>query len=197
MKKLFFLAILAELISACATTPTSPMSSEERLDHAQAVATDWCTYSEAAAMRLIKEFGPPDKIEPNRLTWRDKGPWKKISIWDNAQCSAMIGFKTLDYDHSPTVGPDIMEQTLFYTVPRDKRKELAEFSDKLAVSRDGKKLSVRGNSEALDFLALNLADQIVRGSRSPEDARSFYGRICQLSQAGKSSPYTQGLLFVH
>jgi hypothetical protein len=81
-------------------------------------------------------------------------------------------------------------------VPSEKRKALAAFTRRLVVSEDGKQLSVRGNSEALDFLALNLAHEIVRGTRDPIAARHFYGRIYLLSQAGKSSPYMEELLFL-
>jgi hypothetical protein len=42
---------------------------------------------------------------------------------------------------------------------------------------------------------MNLAYEVVRGTRDPAAARLFYDRINQLSQTGKSSPYTQGLLF--
>jgi hypothetical protein len=185
MRKIFFFAFLAGLFAGCATTPTTPMSAGVRLDHAQAVATNWYTYSEVMAMKLMEKYGPPDLIESQRLVWYDRGPWNKIAVWDKE-----------DYYYSNTVGPDDLEQTLSYDVPADKRKALAAFSDKLVVSKDGKELSVIGNSEALNFLTLNLAHEIVSGARNPADAKSFYDRTSQLSQAGKSSPYTEGLLFM-
>jgi hypothetical protein len=118
------------------------------------------------------------------LVWRDMGPWKKIAVWD-----------TEDFGASVAGGPNTLEQTLAYAVPRDRRKVLAAFSGDIAVSENGKELSVRGTSEALNFLVLNLADEIVQGSRDLAGARLFYDRTCRLSQAGKSSPYTQRLLF--
>jgi len=185
MRNLFFLTLLIGSIAGCATTPAAPMNAEERLNQAQTVTTNWYTYSEAMAMKIIAEYGPPDRIEPDRLTWYNKSPWDQIAVWDRE-----------DYYYSGTVGPDNLEQTLLHAVPADKRKALAAFSKKLAVSKDGRQLSVRGNSEALDFLALNLAHEIIRGTRDPAEARSFYGRTERLSQAGKSSPYLEGLLFL-
>ena len=64
------------------------------------------------------------------------------------------------------------------------------------VSKDGHELSVRGHSEALNFLAFNLAYQIIRGVRDPADARRFASKIAQISQSGKSSSYMDRLLFL-
>jgi hypothetical protein len=178
--------MLAGLNSGCATIATVPMSAEERLDRAQEIVTKWYAYSEVVALKLMDKYGPPDRLETNRLVWHNAGPWGRIAVWDEE-----------DYDYSGRVGRDNLEQTLISDVPRDKRQALAAFSSKITVSQDGKELSVRGTSEALDFLAINLAHEIVRGSRSPAQARLFYDRTCQLSQAGKSSPYMQEVLFIH
>jgi hypothetical protein len=185
MRSFFLPALLAALSAACASAPAAPMSAQERLDRAQALATEWYTYSEVLALKLIDEYGAPDVIEAERLTWYNKGPWSKVAVWNDE-----------DYYYSGTVGPDDLEQTLLYAVPREKRKDLAAFSDKLAVSKDGRQLSVRGNDEGRNYLTLNLAHEIIQGVRSPDDARAFYDRIYQLSESGKSSPYLQGLLFL-
>ncbi|MCX5796813.1 MAG: hypothetical protein NTY77_15065 [Elusimicrobia bacterium] len=185
MRNLFFLAALAGLSVACATAPTQPMGAEQRREQAEAVTTRWYTYSEVMALQLIEEYGAPDRIEPDRLTWDHRGPWDKIAVW-NAE----------DYYYSGTMGPDNLEQTLAYEVPADKRKALAAFSAKLKVSKDGKEITVRGNDEALNLLALNLAHELVRGVRDPDDARSFYDRTYRLSLAGKSSDYMERLLFM-
>jgi hypothetical protein len=47
----------------------------------------------------------------------------------------------------------------------------------------------------MNFLALNLVDEIATGARSVEDARDFYSKTARLSKAGKSSAYMEGLLF--
>jgi hypothetical protein len=183
MKITFCLALSAGLFAGCATASTNPPGLESRLDQAQAAATSWHTDSKLLAMKFMAEYGPPDRIEADRLVWDSADPWSRIAVW-NTQ------------DREPTaLGSESLEQTLRYNVPPDKRKALAAFSDRLVVSDDCQELSARGDSEALNFLAINLADEIIRGDRSPEDARGFYDRVYRLSQAGKSSPYTQGLLF--
>lgn len=185
MKTLISLSLLAGLLAGCASVPPAPMSTEERLERSQAIAAEWYTYSEVLALRLIDEYGPPDRIESERFTWYDKAPWSKIVVWNEE-----------DYYYSGTVGPDDLEQTILYSVPLEKRKALAAFSDKVAVSKDGKELSVRGDDEGRNYLTFNLANEVVQGVREPGAARDFYGRIYALSESGKSSPYLQGLLFL-
>jgi len=185
MRSPILIALLASLSVGCATAPVAPLGAAERLDDAQAIATEWYTYSEVMALKLIDEYGPPDRIESDRLTWYDKGPWKKISVWNKE-----------DNDYSGSLGPDDLEQTIAYDVPSDKRKALAAFSGKLVVSRKSQELSVLGNDEPRNLLTLNLAHEVINGIRSPDDARVFYDRIYELSQAGKSSPYLQRLLFL-
>jgi hypothetical protein len=184
MRHFILPTLLAGLLCACTTTPAGPLDAEARFDEALSVAASWHSQSKAMAKKVMEEYGPPDQILSDLLVWNSIGPWRKIAVWD-----------TEDYGFSDRGGPDTLEQTLSYAVPRDKRKDLADFSDEISVSKEGDEVSVRGNSEALNFLVLNLAHEIVQGAKDPADARLFYDRVCQLSQAGKSSPYTQGLLF--
>lgn len=56
-------------------------------------------------------------------------------------------------------------------------------------------LSARCDKEAANFLALNLADEIVRKKRSVTDARRMYGEQIMALKAGKPAPYTDRLMF--
>jgi len=60
---------------------------------------------------------------------------------------------------------------------------------------DGPDLAARSNSEELNRLCLNLADDIARGRRTPAEARRFYRRTLSLALSGKSSPYMERLVF--
>jgi hypothetical protein len=195
MRDFLFLGLITGLLCGCVTARGSGPSAEARLARGRAVVKNWCRTSALEAQKLMEEYGPPDKIEPARLTWRNKSPWRDIAIWDNARCYALEEPLTHDYYDCAATEPDNMEQGLSYAVPADKRKALADFSDKLVLSRLGHRLSVRGNSEALNVLRLNLANEIVKGGRNAHEARSFYDRICRLTQAGKASMYTNGLMF--
>ena len=95
----------------------------------------------------------------------------------------------------PASGPDILEQTVDYAVAPSQIRDLRRFSRKLRVSKDGGELSARGTSEEQNFLALNIADDILQGRRNPAQAIAFRERTLELAAAGKSSPYLRGLRF--
>lgn len=132
---------------------------------------------------MIEKYGPPDRVETLRLVWENRGPWKRLVVWDQ------LGF--LDNDRA---GRNI-EGTIAYAVSEDKRGALASFSRGIHVSADGVELSARSPSEERNFLMLNLADAIVKGLTTPEAARDTYLRTIRLADAGKSSPTMKGLLF--
>lgn len=185
MRRALCLALLLAAAAGCATIPSPPLSSVERLERAQMAASEWYIFSQLAALRLIETYGPPDIVERNRLTWHNRGPWQKIAVW-NAR----------DYHYPTGERLDSVEQTVPYAVPADKRAALAAFSSRVQVSQDGSELSARGADEPLNLLALNLAHEIIRGVRSPGEARLFYERVRELSAAGKSSPYMAELFFM-
>jgi hypothetical protein len=142
--------------------------------------SEWSTLS---LNRMVDKYGAPDRIESKRVVWLDKGPWKRIAVWDGMD----------NYDKSAAAG--YIEQTVAYLVPPDRRDAVDDFRGRVAVSADGSELSARSTSEARNLLALNLADEIIRGVRTPGEAKSFYAATLRLADAGKSSPYVEGLLF--
>jgi len=165
----------------CATTTLR--TPETRREFAEAVIGNWSDFSRTLARKFIAEYGPPDQVKYSRLVWNDKGPWKSTTVWD------VPPYYDSDF------GEDILEQTIPYPIPLDRRPALAEFSDRVRVSKGGSALSVRATSEELNFLTANLAHELLSGIQQPATARRFYDRTLQLSAAGKSSPYMQGLLF--
>jgi hypothetical protein len=88
-----------------------------------------------------------------------------------------------------------VENTIRYEVPRDKAGELIKFYSSLIVHRTTGTLSARSDSEQANILALNLADEIVRGKRDVDSARDYMRSTLRKTMAGKSSPYTDHLLF--
>jgi hypothetical protein len=186
MKKLILLVTLAGMLPGHAMTPAAPMSAEQRLVRAHAAARTWQATSKALALKIMEEYGPPDQILSGLLIWEDAEPWSRIVVWNGD-----------DSDNAGVRAPDLLELTLSCSVPREKREALAAFSDKIGVSGNGTRLSVRGGSEELILLAFNLAHEIITGASDPGHAQLLYDRITRLSQAGKSSPYMRRLMFEH
>jgi hypothetical protein len=88
-----------------------------------------------------------------------------------------------------------LEQAVDYYVPDSKLAALSRYSHGLVVCADQGELAARSDSEELNRLTLNLADEIVTGKRTPEQAGRFYSDAVELTKAGKSSAYLQRLLF--
>jgi len=182
MKKRIRLVVLAALAAGCASVP--PTTPEVRRAQAQAAIGNWSEASRLSAAALLAEYGPPDKIEASRLVWDYKGPWKRTAVWDSAS-----------YRGSDGSGDDI-EQTVSLAVRDAEREQLQRgFNDKTTVSGLAGEVSVRGASEGLNFLTMNLAYEIVRDGVDPLEARKAYQRMVEIAAAGKSSMYMHGLLF--
>ena len=90
---------------------------------------------------------------------------------------------------------NFLEQTIAYQVPDAKINALTSFDQRISVNKIKGELSCRSDSERTNFLALNLADEIVNDKRSVQDAQDFYQEAQRLSQSGKTSPYMEGFLF--
>jgi hypothetical protein len=178
--RLAFAAFLL-LLSACAQPPR--WYNDWRRDREEASNKGLSDWDNRTNGYIIDKYGPPDRVETVRLVWENKGPWRRICVWDE------LAF--LD-DDRPSRN---LEQTIAYEVPRDKRAALESFHPGLSVAADGEELSARSESEARNFLMLNLADEIVRGVTTSEDARASYDRTLRLADAGKLSPKMQRLLF--
>lgn len=171
--------ILVVLAAGCAAPSRFDVPGRGAL--AADIVRGWRKDSRLTAARLMEEYGPPDALSKNGLGWKDKGPWKRIVIWNPAAFER--------------AADQYLEQTVAYAAPEDRRQALEEFNDKARVIEEGAALTACSNAEALNFLAINLAEEIGQGVREPEPARLFYERSVALAASGKNSPYMQGLLF--
>jgi len=142
--------------------------------------TEW---SNVSLDKMIEEYGAPDRIENKRVVWENKGPWKRIAVWDMMDNSESMS------------GTNNIEETVAYLVPQGKRNAVYDLHERVTVSSDGSELAVRSSSEERNFLALNLADEIIRGVRTPDEAKNFYALTLRLADAGKTSVYMKGLRF--
>ncbi|NNN07439.1 MAG: hypothetical protein HKL90_16240 [Elusimicrobia bacterium] len=169
---------LAGLLTGCemSNSPLWSQNSGPRPD-----GPDWANLS---LNLMVDKYGPPDRIELSRVVWLNRPPWKRIAVWDDMELQQF----SLAKDQN-------LEDTIAYSVPRDKRVALRHFNGRVSVSADGSEISARSFSEARNFLSLNLADEIIRGAKTPAEAKAFDAETLKLADAGKSSPYMSGLLF--
>jgi hypothetical protein len=182
-------AVTAAVLAAVAATAGCSSSDARRAREvdlarvADGVVASWSNSSALAARRLMEEYGAPDEARSGRLMWRGNGPWSQTVVWDQTPL------------YAPEDRDDLLEQTVVYLCAEEDIAKLAAFNPKIVVDRHMNTIAVRSSSQEVSYLTMNLADDIVNGRTTPERAREEYDRILRLSAAGKSSPYTAGLLF--
>jgi hypothetical protein len=150
----------------------------------RATLESWPERSRDIAKAMIEKYGEPARFNGNGLLWNDNGPWKRTIVYRSAQ-PHYTWLRDKDY----------LKQAIVYRVPADKLAALKRFDPRIEANETSGELSSRSESEALNFLALNLAEEIITGKRSVEDARAFYRKTEELSKSGKSSPSLERLLF--
>lgn len=144
----------------------------------------WPKASMEAVMFMTKKYGPPAAMSKEMAVWGKTGPWKRTIVY--AQ----------EYVHEfPMHHTDVMQQFIDYKAPADKYDELAQYDGSVVVERTTGEISARCDKEEANFLALNLAHEIVTGKRKVKDARRMYGEQIMAMKAGKPAPYTEKFLF--
>jgi hypothetical protein len=186
------LALVAAAAGLAAQPGLRPAEDMERLTAQRSsyartpekIIEGWPERARGAALAMMEKYGPPNRVSGEALVWYNNGPWQKTIVYRRSR------------PHSPaTRGQDFLEQVIGYQVPNDRINALKRFSERIAVNKAKGELSFRSESESMNFLALNLADEIITGKRSAEDARLFYRDTARLSQSGKTSPYVEGFRF--
>ena len=163
-------------------TPPATIGTSAEVKTPETVIENWPGRSRSTARALIAKYGEPSRFTDNDLVWIKNGPWRKTVVYRDAPRGFMHG-------------KDILEQSVGYTVPDGKIAAVKSFDGQLKFDKGNRELSSRAENENLNFLALNLADEIVNDKRSPDEARDFYRRTMKLTESGKSSAYTDGFLF--
>ena len=145
---------------------------------------NWPEASRMAVKEITDKYGKPDGVTSNELIWLKKGVWKKICI-DKKESK-----------HSfPIEHTDMMQTTISYKVPTETMDELGKFDGSVSFDRTQGTMSARCDKEGNNFLALNLANDIITGKKSVEEARKAYGDIVKEKMNGGNPMYMQKLSF--
>ncbi|MCR4294158.1 MAG: hypothetical protein NUW21_01385 [Elusimicrobia bacterium] len=145
-------------------------------DRIEAHLNTWYDSPRREAERLIELYGPPDDVAPALATWREREPFKRIAVHGDS--------------------PDTyLEHVIGYRAPPEALEALSRFGHGVRFNPENEELSARSNLDSLNYLALNLADEVVKGERTPEDADAFYVRTARFATFGKSAAYMERLRF--
>ncbi len=145
---------------------------------------DWPMASQKAVETTVKAYGEPSSSSANEIVWRNAGIWEMIRISKDETPH------NFPIDHT-----DFMKTTIYHKVPVDKMSELVAFDGSVTFDRTQGYLSARCDMEANNFLALNLAHDIINGKKTVEEARIAYGDIIKEKMAGKNPDYMKKLQF--
>lgn len=145
---------------------------------------DWPEMSRKAANSMRDKYGEPDEVTASMLIWHDNGPWKRTIVYNTV----------VNHDF-PKPHQDVLEQVIDYSVPADKFDDLARFDGSVVAKRTSAELSARCHKESMNMLALNLADDIVKGERSVEEARQKYAETVLAVGNGETPELVRDLQF--
>lgn len=144
----------------------------------------WPEASQKAAKDMMDKYGKPDGITSDMLIWNNKGIWLKTIVYK----------KEMKHDF-PKPHTDVMEQWINYSVPLDKYNDLAKYDGSVTANRTNGTISARCDKEAMNFLALNLSYDIIKGNKDVEQVRMEYGKSVMAFMKGEKPEYTQKLIF--
>jgi len=172
------------LLTLAVNTP--PVQAQEKMDKMQMekMMSGWPAASKEAAMFMTGKYGPPEAMSKNMMVWGKTGPWKRTIVY--AQ----------EFPHEfPAHHTDVMQQFIDYKAPAAMYDDLAMYDGSVVLERTSGEMSARCDKEGANFLALNLAHELVTGKRSVQDARKMYGEQVKAMKAGQAAPYTARLMF--
>jgi hypothetical protein len=144
----------------------------------------WPAESTDAALRVIKKYGEPDESCHSTLTWDHRGPWKRV-----------VAHREQVKHNFPAPHVDVVECFVTFHVPPWKVSDLIRLDGSIVVYRTLGEISVRGHDEQTNFLALNLAYDIITGKRSVDDARKYFAQEFLNARRKAPTPYMKGLKF--
>ncbi len=177
-------AAAATRLGAAAAQDATPAASPVSMDVVDEIVRQWPDVSSEVAQTVMDKYGPPQEATASLLIWHHNGPWKRT----------ILNRDVVQHDF-PMPHPDLLEQFVDYQVPPDCFDELAKYDGSVIVERTKGEISARCDKEEMNFLAINLANDIVTGKRSVEEARMFYAETAMAFKDGQSDPYVEGFVF--
>lgn len=147
---------------------------------AHSMIQNWNETSRLTADRIMQHYGAPNEITPTMLIWQFNDPWQQTIV-----------HKAVVFAPNSQIAKDaVLEQTVYYEVPADKADDLLQFNKSLIVDLGNNTLSARSNSEATNYLLLNLANDIITGKKTAAQAQQYYN-----DNLTADNDYTKGFTF--
>lgn len=152
--------------------------------NAKETIANWAPNPKKVAEEVMSKYGEPDVSTSKMLVWYNNGPWKRT---------------VLHVEEAPHKFPkphtDMLQQFIDYRVPPAKFSEVAMYDGSVVAERTVGEMSARCDKEEMNFLALNLANDVATGKKTVQQARAYYTRAVKDFMKGKMDPYVQKFQF--
>jgi hypothetical protein len=195
-RKIFVPVIMSAFLLVTACSHKKDEKKQESMDPVASYSTpvtqegldkmteEWPEPSKAAINSLTAKYGLPAAVTEEMVVWNDTGSFKRSIVYKE------------QVDHQfPIQHSDVLVQTVNYRVPLDKVERVSKFSGSILIDRTKGELSARNDKEEMNILALNLADKIIRGEKTVEQARREYSKNAEAFAAGTSNNLMSSLNF--
>lgn len=153
-------------------------------DWAARTLPSWPVERQVLAAHLVTRYGEPREVTASALTWYDNGPWKRTVL-----------YKDGDLHKFPLSHQDVLWQTVNYKVPLNKVVALITYDGSLLIDRTRGELTVHCDSEEANMLTLNIANDIVTGEDTVEQALAYHGQVVEGMRIKEPEEYPQKLRF--
>lgn len=139
---------------------------QQAFDKASQLTQGWPEASTKAAKDMITKYGAPAEATSQMLVWRGNvAPFKEIIVHKEV------------YTHNfPFLHKDTLEHVVEYQPKVDKVDDVLRYNGAIVFNKIQGEMSSFSNSEAMNILALNLADKIMNGQMGAEAARVKLGK---------------------
>jgi hypothetical protein len=174
----------AERLKAAGAAARYGKDHQVPLEDARSIIEQWPEAPKMTAEQVLEHYGAPHEATPTKLFWYGTGPWARMEL-------------TADHvlHNFPTPHVDYFTQYVSYPVPPERAADLTAFDGSVLIDRTAGQLGSRCDHEAFNTLTLNLAVEIIEGTRGVEDARKLYAETAAAYVMGRDAPYAERLLF--
>lgn len=148
------------------------------------IVREWPETSRIAVEHNLQKYGLPNEATQSRFVWYNNGPWKRT----------VITWQEIPHNF-PAPHVDVIENFIDYKIPLDKYNEIAEFDGSIIIERTKGEVSARCDSEAANFIALNLMHQILSGKMNVKEAKEAYGEAMSAHLLDRPTNYDKKLVF--
>ncbi|MEJ0006286.1 MAG: hypothetical protein WDM77_07840 [Steroidobacteraceae bacterium] len=145
---------------------------------------DWPVDRQVLAAHLVTRYGEPQEITARSVAWYDNGTWKRTIL-----------YKDGDLHRFPLPHRDVLWQTVNYKVPLNKVVPLMSYDGSILVDRTRGEITVHCDSEEANTLILNIANTIVTGENTVEQAMAYHAQVVEGMRIHEPEDYPQKLRF--